>query len=321
MNVRNLCKAALGGERMIKIKVLEPIGKDEKLWVQEFKEKGVNIEYQDTRSWKEDDLIHYVQDAAVLVIANRTLSSKVIESISSLKLIITAFTGMDHIDLAACKRRSIQVKNTPGYATHAVAELTLGLAIMLSRNLVLASQSLTKVKSFPLGQEIYGKKVGIIGGGLIGQEVGRLFLAFGAQVSFYHYKKLDDVSLKQVELDDLLRESDFISLHIPLNEETKHFLNSNRLSLLKKTAFLINTGRGLLIDEEALLTFLKEGKIAGAALDVLSYEPPLPITHPFLDLSNVIITPHIGYRTEEAALCKADLALNHLKRWILQVES
>jgi len=303
---------------MIVIKVLEPIGKDEKVWMQEFQKKEISIEYQDTRSWQEEELTQYVKEAKILVLGNRPISRAVIESAPSLKLIITAFTGMDHIDLEVCKQKSIEVKNAPGYATHAVAELTLGLAIALSRDFIVASQSLTQESPFPLGVELFGKKVGIIGGGAIGQEVGRLFSAFGCQVLFFHYRKLEDKKLKQVELDDLLRESDFVSLHIPLNEKTENFLNKENLSLLKASAFLINTGRGPLIEEVALLEVLQKGKIAGAALDVLGQEPPLKGSHPFLHLPNVIITPHIGYRTQEAAFCKADLAIAHLKKGILQ---
>ena len=302
---------------MIVIKVLEPIGKDEKIWMQEFQKEGVSIEYRDTRGWPEKELMEYVKDSQILVLVNRPLSRSVIEHCLSLKLVVVAFTGIDHIDLDACREKSIEVKNTPGYATHAVAELTVCLAIALARNLVVASQSLLKKESFPVGLELYGKKVGIIGGGSIGMEVRRLFLAFGCEVLLFHHRPLEDKQLNQVDLADLLKVSDFVSLHIPLKKETRHFLNKEKLSWLKPSAFLMNTGRGALIEEEALFQVLKERKIAGAALDVLEQEPPLSAGHPFLDLPNVILAPHIGYRTKEAALRKADMAIGHLKKWLL----
>ncbi len=301
---------------MIIIKILEPIGRDEKIWMQEFQKEGVLIEYQDTRSWQDTKLIEYVKDAQVLVLANRPLSRRVIDSAMSLRLIAIAFTGIDHVDQVACRERSIEVKNAPGYATHAVAELTIALAIALCRNLILASQSLTQKGLFPLGGQLYGKKVGIIGAGSIGQEVGRLFSAFGSEVVFFHYRNLETKNLKQVGLDDLLKQCDFISLHLPLNEKTKHLLNREKLSLLKRSAFLINTGRGSLVEESALFDLLKEGKIAGAALDVLEQEPPLKEAHPFLKMPNVILTPHVGYRTQEAAFYKANLVIGHIRNWI-----
>ncbi|MES2200163.1 MAG: NAD(P)-dependent oxidoreductase [Chlamydiota bacterium] len=293
------------------IKVLEPIGFKDNSWIDALrKEFPIRVEEIDTRGLSDEELTDVVKEATALVLSNRPLNQKILASCSNLRFISVAFTGVDHIDAEEVQKKHILIKNAAGYATHAVAELVIGLTLELYRKIRQASEEISKEKSgqFLLGKELFGKKVGILGGGAIGNETARLFEAFGCKVSSYHRGAST--------LEEILKTSDIISLHLPLSVETKHFINKDRLSLMKTTAILINTARGPIVDQEALLSALTKKSLAGAALDVFEKEPPLSLDHPLLSAPNVLLTPHIGYRTEEAVFRKATLALNNLKEWL-----
>lgn len=294
------------------VKVLEPIGFENSFWIDELrKEFPIEIEYIDTRGFSDEKLLEFVKEATALILSNRPLSRKVLSSCSNLKFISVAFTGIDHVDAKEIATKNIIIKNAAGYATHAVAELTIGLALQLYRKIKESSESITQenANQFPLGKELFGKTVGIIGGGSIGNEVARLFEAFGCITLKYRRGSSS--------LEKILKIADILSLHLPLSSETRHFINKERLSLMKPSAILINTARGPIIDQEALCFSLTSNELAGAALDVFDIEPPLPSEHPLLKASNVLLlTPHIGYRTEEAALKKASIAISNLRQWL-----
>jgi D-3-phosphoglycerate dehydrogenase len=263
-------------------------------------------------------LIEFAKDATVLVLSNRPISKKVIQACPDLRFIFIAFAGTDHVDSDACREKNIIVKNAAGYSNHAVAELTICLALNLYRKIAQATRNLctSLAKAFPLGNELHGKNVGIIGGGAIGQETAKLFAAFGCRVQIFNRHPLELSFATQVSLDELLASSDLISLHIPLTAETKGLINSEKFALMKSSAVLINTARGPIVDATALLRALDEKQLAAAALDVFDQEPPLPSDHPLLKRDNVLATPHIGYRTEEAIALKAELAYNALLEWL-----
>lgn len=293
------------------IKVLEPIGFTNNDWIQDLKARfAVKIEEIDSRNMTDDTLISHVYDANALVLANRPLTKKVLLACPHLQFIAVSFAGIDHIDQEIAKEKNIVIKNAAGYATHAVSELAIALTLELYRKIWLAKTTLTKEKAnlFPLGKELFGKKVGIIGEGSIGKQTASLFSAFGCEVVCY--KRGSSC------LEDILKNSDILSLHIPLTDETRHFIDEKKLSLMKPSAVIINTARGPIIDQKALITALTQNKIAGAALDVFDQEPPLPSFHPLLKLDNVLLTPHIGYRTEEAMKAKAELTLKNLENWL-----
>ncbi|MBS0627659.1 MAG: hydroxyacid dehydrogenase [Verrucomicrobia bacterium] len=293
------------------VKVLEPIGFEDSSWINDLQLKfSLKIEQLDTRSLSDEALTTFIKDANALILSNRPLRGKVLASCPNLSFISVAFTGIDHIDADEVLRKKIKVRNAAGYATHAVSELALGLSLELYRKIRKASESLSQKDSncFPLGLELFDKKVGIIGGGAIGSESARLFTAFGCKVSSYRRNSSN--------LEEILKTSDILSLHLPLTSETRHFINKDKLLLMKPTAILINTARGPIIDQEALIFALKHKVIAGAALDVFDIEPPLPLTHPLLQIPNVLLTPHIGYRTQEAAFKKASIAIKNLEEWL-----
>lgn len=262
-----------------------------------------------------------VQDADILVIANGKLSSDVIKEAKNLKYIAVAFTGVDHVDLDTCKELGIKVSNAAGYSTESVSELTFGLIISLLRNIVPLDEKTRqgKTKEGYNFFDLHGKTLGVIGTGDIGSKVSNIGLAFGCKVIAYNRSEKKDLKKKgieYVELDRLLKESDIITLHIPYNKETKHLINKDNLNLMKKSAFIINTARGPIIDNDALAKALKSGTIAGAGIDVFDIEPPLSKDNPLLDTKNSVVLPHIGFFTKEAMIRRANITNENIESFL-----
>jgi D-3-phosphoglycerate dehydrogenase len=226
---------------------------------------------------------------------------------SSVKIIAKHGVGVDNIDLEAATELGIPVTVTPNANAVSVAELTIGFIFALSKKLIDLHNNLYQKRQFVsnVGLELHGKILGIVGFGSIGKEVAKRALCLGMRVLVYdpyvEESNLRELGVEKMELDELLRQSDFVSLHVPLNESTRHLIDREKISLMKRTAYLINTARGGVVDEKALAEALKSGQIAGAALDVFDVEP-LPADSPFFDCPNVIMTPHVGAHTYEAIL-------------------
>jgi D-3-phosphoglycerate dehydrogenase len=226
---------------------------------------------------------------------------------SSVKIIAKHGVGVDNIDLEAATELGIPVTVTPNANAVSVAELTIGFIFALSKKLIDLHNNLYQKRQFVsnVGLELHGKILGIVGFGSIGKEVAKRALCLGMRVLVYdpyvEESNLRELGVEKMELDELLRQSDFVSLHVPLNEITRHLIDREKISLMKRTAYLINTARGGVVDEKALAEALKSGQIAGAALDVFDVEP-LPADSPFFDCPNVIMTPHVGAHTYEAIL-------------------
>lgn len=243
------------------------------------------------------DLIKIISNYQGLVVRSRTkVTKEVIDKGHSLKVIGRVGSGLDNIDVAEAKKRKIVIINSPESNTEAVAELTLGLILSLLRKLPLAYSSMNDglwLKKDLKGEELEGKKVGVVGYGHIGKKVVKLLTAFGAKVDYFSR------SQKTNSLKYIFKNSDIITIHLPLTNETKNLVNNQLLSLMKPAGFLINTSRGAVIEEKILLKMLQEKKIAGAALDVF-WQEPLPPGSPWRKLPNVILTPHIAASTSEA---------------------
>jgi phosphoglycerate dehydrogenase-like enzyme len=305
------------------IKIIEPIGQPEsaiRSRLEDVLQKGGDrLSFADTRGLTDAELIPQVSDADILLLSNRPLSRVVIEACPNLKLICVAFTGIDHVDQAACKARGIVVHNAAGYAVHAVSELAIGLMIALLRRVVRADALVRSGQSGRdlVGNELFGKTLGIVGCGHIGLQVAQLGNAFGCRVLGFSDYKLDaDVAVEQVALDDLLQRSDIVSLHVPLTEETRGLIGREQLAGMKSSAILINTARGPIVEQSALIEALEQKRLAGAGLDVFDMEPPLPANHPILKAPNTVLVPHIGFETVEAMAAKADIALRHLEEFL-----
>ena len=253
--------------------------------------------------------------SAVLAIPN-----EVIDAAPRLRVISNFGVGFDNVDLSYARQRGIDVCNTPGVLSDAVADLTLGLILQLARGLGEAQAMVRQgrwVKGahpLPLGSDLKEKTLTILGMGRIGLEVARRAQAFGMRVLFYDLRgdcEAPPGADCAPTLDDALREADFLSLHTNLTPDSYHLIGAPQLAAMKPTAYLLNTARGPIVDQQALYEALKEGLIAGAALDVLEVEPP-PAGEPLLTLPNVIISPHIGSATVETRDAMARLAVQNL---------
>lgn len=253
------------------------------------------------------ELFQTIDNFEAIIVRSRTrLSREIIEKARTLKVIGRAGVGVDNIDIAAAKERGIKVVNTPDALTNAVAEFTLGLMLSLAR-LIPKADSLLKsgkwAKSSIHGTELKGKVYGTIGIGRIGARVAELSYAFGMKIMANDVIPIPEVLIKKLDIEvstqeKIFSDADYVDLHVPLTEETRHLVNYEKLSRMKKGSFLINTARGKIVNETDLLRALKEDKIAGAALDVFEIEPPT--LEELLRESKLIITPHIAGQTVES---------------------
>lgn len=253
-----------------------------------------------------EELLQKLQDFEVLVVRSRTkVDAEAIANGKRLRLIARPGTGVDNIDQAAANARGIEVVNTPESLVEAVSEHIFAMMLALARKLPAADSSTrggTWAKERFIGIELRGKSLGIVGLGRIGRRVGELAFAFGMSVLGYDVVEIEKEVVERmggriVDLDTLFSTSDFVTLHVPLLPETRHMVGDRRLSLMKKTSYLINASRGAVIDEVALAKALRDGTIAGAALDVFEREPP---GTEILSSPNLVATPHIGGQTAEA---------------------
>ncbi|MGI5967630.1 MULTISPECIES: NAD(P)-dependent oxidoreductase [Anaerotruncus] len=255
------------------------------------------------------------QNADIVMIANMPLTAEVIESCKNLKMIDIAFTGIDHVDVQKAKSLGVTVCNAAGYSTSTVAELTIGMMISLLRK-VRENEARCRggLAACPeLGTELGSKTVGIVGTGAIGLSVAKLCHAFGCRVIAYAPRKKDVPDyVKYVPLPDLMAQADVISLHCPMNAETKGLIGQKELAGLKKGAILVNAARGGVVDTQAVADALTNGKLAGAAIDVFETEPPLATDHPLLSAPNVLATPHIAYASQESMSRRAKIVFDNV---------
>jgi glyoxylate reductase len=241
----------------------------------------------------------------------------VIRQAPKLRVISNMAVGIDNIDINACTLRKIPVGNTPGVLTESTADLTMALLLSIARNIPLASLDAREGRwktwspSGWLGTELNGSTLGIIGMGKIGRAVAKRASAFGMKIVFTDPEVRDEANAAQVPLDELLKNSDFISLHVPLTEDTRCMINHSALSMMKSSAILINAARGPLVDTTAIVDALQNHRIAAAALDVTDPEP-LPPEHPLYNLTNCLIVPHIGSATLQTRRKMAELACKNL---------
>lgn len=239
------------------------------------------------------DVIDHIDHADAMIVRGKTkVTRELIAQAKNLKVIARSGTGVDNIDVAAAKEKGIVVVNAPGANAQSVAEHTFALILALTRRLIPTVNTLKSgvwAKSDFSGMELMGKTLGVLGNGHIGKKVAALGAAFGMNVLVYERGGL---------LPDMLKQADIVTIHLPLTIETKGLLGANEFSIMKSTAFLINTARGAIVDEVALISALKNNNIAAAALDVYTSEPLSPDSE-LLKLSNVIMTPHVAADSAE----------------------
>ncbi len=258
----------------------------------------------------------------VVVVRSRTkITRELVEKADKCKIIARVGVGLDNIDQGAAKEKDIRVLNAVEGAITAVAELVIGLMLSMAREIPRADREIRNgnwIKKELMGTELKGKYLGIVGLGNIGKRLGRLAKALNMNIIGYDVVPIDDefskeVGLMKADLDTLLSSADYVSFHVPLLDSTRHMINAEKLKLMKKTARIINTARGGVIDEEDLYNSLKDGNLAGAALDVFEVEPATG--NKLTTLPNFVATPHMGAQTKEAQL----LAANVIAEKIIQI--
>ena len=285
------------------------------------KDNGMDVTYDPEIS--PSDLLGKVSEYEIVVVRSRTtITRAVIDKAEHCQVIARVGVGLDNIDQDAATARGIRVINAVEGAMNAVAELVMASMLSLARRVPRGDRAMREghwLKKELKGTELRGKYLGIVGVGNIGKRLGRLARAFNMNIIGYDVIPIDpefssEVGLMKADLDTLLQSSDYVSLHVPLLDSTRHMINAERISKMKKTACIINTSRGGTIDEDALYEALKEGRLGGAALDVFEKEPV--VGTPLAQLDNVVLTPHIGAQTAEAQA----LAANVIAEKIVQIE-
>ena len=273
---------------------------------------GLKISYEPTIT--PEQIKEKIENFDIVIVRSRTkITKEMIDRTNKCKIIARVGVGLDNIDVDAAKTKGIRVINAVEGAMNAVAELVLGLMLSLAREIPRADREIRNgkwLKKELMGTELSGKYLGIVGLGNIGKKLARYARALNMNIIGYDVIPIPEdfsreVGLIKADLDTLLSSADYVSFHVPLTQSTHHLVNSQRLVKMKKNAYLINTSRGEIIDENALYGVLKEGKIAGAALDVFETEPA--VGNKLVTLPNVICTPHIGAQTKEAQALAANV--------------
>ena len=277
--------------------------------------------YDDTTN---EELPGRIQGADIIVTKEMPVSAEMIQRFpESVKLICEAGTGYNNIDLEAARKKGITVCNIPAYSTERVAHTAIMMILNLSSTMQVQMKMLangnhdnfTKNLQVP-HVEVNGKTLGVIGAGHIGKKVIKIAQALDMNILVYtRTPGEDEKGIRYVSLKELLEHSDYVSLHCPLTESTKHMINKETLKLMKPSAFIINTSRGALIDEAALIEALKNGKIAGAGLDVQETEPPKE-TSPLYTMENVLLTPHMGWKGLETRQRLVSILADNIKNFL-----
>ena len=265
-------------------------------------------------------LIEEARDADAMILANMPMPAAVLDACEKLKFVDIAFTGVDHVAMDALRRRGITASNASGYSNEAVAELGIGMAVDLMRNVSAAEARCRagQTKDGLVGRELRGKTVGIIGIGNIGRRSAELFHAFGCTILGNAARIHDDLPayIEQTDKETLLRRSDIVVLHCPLNDSTRGMIDRKMLSLMKPTAYLINLARGPVVVAQDLADALNSDVIAGAAVDVFDREPPLPADEPLLSAKNTLLTPHIAFASHESMTLRAGIVFDNLRAFL-----
>ncbi len=283
-------------------------------------DNGLQVSYEPEIT--PEQILEKISTFNIVIVRSRTkITKEMIEKADNCKIIARVGVGLDNVDQDAAKLKNIRIINAVEGAMNAVAELVLGLMLSLARQTTKADRAIRNeqwLKKELIGTELRGKYLGIIGLGNIGKRLGRLARALNMNIIGYDVVPIDEefakeVGLMRADLNTLLQSSDYISVHVPLLDSTYHLLDAEKISAMKKTAKIINTSRGGVVDEDALYDALKNGTLGGAALDVFEKEPAIGTK--LAELENVILTPHIGAQTKEAQL----LAANVIAEKIIQI--
>ena len=284
-------------------------------------------EWRDHGETRPEEVWERLRDATIAVVNKSPLGADVLARLPRLKLVAVAATGTDNIDLGFCRERGIAVTNVRGYAVRTVPEHVLALVLALRRNLVAYREDVRRGRWARAGQfcllthpirDLAASTLGVVGYGALGQAVAELMRAVGMRVLAAEHKGAATVREGRTPFEEVLRECDVLTLHVPLNEETRGLVGRAQLALMRPTALLINCARGGVVDEGALAEALRSGAIAGAGVDVLTREPPTDGDNPLLsaDLPNLILTPHVAWASREAMQALADQLIDNIEAFV-----
>ena len=269
-----------------------------------------------------EELKRRIDDADIAIVGWSHLTEEILKTVEKLKMVSIWATTCHYVDLKTARERKIVVTHVPGYATEAVAEHVFALLLAAARKLLLADKHVRRGefdwRPFR-GLELAGRTIGVIGTGAIGCRVAEIAKAFKMRIlafdKYPNFERAEEIGMKYVDLQTLLRESDVITLHVPLTPETKGLIGKSDIDLMKEGCVLINTSQGKVIDEKALIEALKSRKIAYAGLDVFEEEPP-PKDNPLFKLENTVLSPHIGFHTLEAAKRCTEICIDNIVKFI-----
>lgn len=269
------------------------------------------------------EILKRAKDADVIVNGWTTFSEEVLSKLEKTKLISLWSTGYDHLNIDAASSNGISVTNVRGYAKNAVSELAIGLMIAVARGIVPAHEDVTSTKKYNWnmfkGIELTGKTLGIIGTGAIGKRVAEIASGFNMSIIAYDpnpdHVFAEALNMKYVEIDEVISNSDILTLHLPLLESTKNFMSQPQFNNMKTSAILINTSRGELMNQEDLVNALERGTIAGAGLDDIVLDANT--SEKLMQMKNVVLTPHIGFNTSEAIRVKSDICIENVRNFVM----
>ena len=306
------------------ISLLEPIGVSKEV-IQElaagFINQGHSFTYYDTKTTEVEVLSERSKDQDIIMIANNPYPAEVVEASDALKMLSVAFTGIDHIGVEACRNKNVLISNSAGYSNETVAELIIGMTISALRNMTRANVTVREggTSAGNGGREIAGRTVGIIGLGKIGLRTAQLFQAFGAKVIAYNRSESEEALRMGIEyksLEEVLSQSDIVSLNMPLNPQTRGFLSEDKIALMRKDTIFVNCARGPIVDNAALAKALNEDRLGFACIDVFDMEPPIPEDYPLLHAKNTLLTPHIAFISEEAMARRAKIVFDNVYAYL-----
>lgn len=305
----------------MKIVMLEDLAVSKEIldtYVKKYNEQGHEL-LLCNKTLSKDEKKSLLSDADIAIIGNGKYDAELVQSSANLRFLSVGFTGVDHLDKSIYDT-SIMISNASGYATVATAELTINMMLNVLRNTVILDSLTREEKTMAgyIGNELEGKVVGIIGGGKIGIHVAKILKAFGANIIVHDIvrdEELEDLAT-YTTMDTLLKASDIVSLHCPLNEETKHMLDIECFEMMKDTAILINCARGLLINDDDLIYALDTNIIKGCGIDVFDMEPPLKSNHKLLHNDKIIVTPHIAYATKESMEKRIEIVFDNIDAYL-----
>lgn len=305
----------------MKIRLIEPLGVSNDL-LEQYSEilasRGHDFKYYNDIAQNIQEQKERISDADAIMIASSPLPGEAFKDNPNLKYIDVAFTGFDHVDLDEAHNKGIKISNASGYSNTSVKELVLGMVLNIYRKISsgnIATREQKTHSDYYVGTELKGKTVGILGTGSIGTEVAKLFLTLGCNVIAYNRSEKEELinyGVTYMSLDDLYRQSDIITIHLPLNNKTKGLINESSFKKMKPSAVIINCARGPIINNTDLANALNNNLIAYAGIDVYDMEPPIPEDYPLLKVKNTLLSPHIAYLTKESMIKRAKIAFDNL---------